>query len=146
MRMHLHRPDWYAAPAQQGELTSFGGLSSIGAGMAGGMGNIGALSGGGMAGGMAGGMGGGSVGSAPGGLSLAQLQGLAAGGGGIPSKGVLHICGPTASRCLLDCPVYICLHVPGKARLCRSVQGYAEAAQVAAQVPVAYSCLCPIAP
>ncbi len=63
--------------------------------MAGGMGNIGALGGlssgmaGGMAGGMGGGMGGGSVGSAPGALSLAQLQGLAAGGGGVASKGVL---------------------------------------------------------
>ena len=56
----------------QGELNTFSGLSSIGGGMAGGIG---------------GGMGG--VGSAPtaGGLSLAQLQGLAVGGGGATTKG-----------------------------------------------------------
>ncbi len=56
---------------QQGELNTFGGLSSIGGGLAGSIGS-----------GMSGGLG--NVGSAPaaGGLSLAQLQGLAVGGGG----------------------------------------------------------------
>ena len=114
---HTAWSDKHAALAQQGELTSFGGLSSIGAGMAGGMGNIGALSGGGMAGGlagglaggMAGGMGGGgassgSVGSAPSGLSLAQLQGLAAGGGGVASKGVNPPAREATASCL--CPTH----------------------------------------
>ena len=75
----------------QGDLNSFGGLSSIGAGLGAGMAGMAGLAGGGMAGGMGGG-GGGSVGSTPaaGGLSLAQLQGLASGGGSGATKGILE--------------------------------------------------------